>query len=529
MAEMTPAEARKLDALQNNLPYLASQCLRIKTKDGGIKAFSFNEAQQYLHSQLEAIKQADGMIRAILIKGRQTTGSTYVAGRYFQKTMYQKGKNTFIMAHDTATTDKLFNMVKLFYDSMPKGLRLPIKGSNAKELVFGTQFSQYYVGTAGSASVGRGGTVQYFHGSEVAFWKNGDDILTGVLQSVADVPGTEVILESTANGMNGLFYEMAMLALAGKSRYHVIFIPWFWMKEYRAPVPTGFTRRNDKEDNEEELAELYGLDDEQLQWRRNKIADFKGRLWMFKQEYPCNPVEAFQTSGDSLIPVEAVMKARKTKNLPSKDAPVILGVDPGRTRDRFVMARLNNRQFSYKIVPKPMNGTLNDMQQAGICITAIKQTLAAGFRNVRMFIDIGYGWGCYDRMVELGWGDYVTPVDFGDQNTNDAAYLNKRAEMHCNLRDAIISGYGIPDNDEVHADLTATPDYKQTSSSQIQLESKETIRKKLKRSPDIADAMALCFAYPVQLTAPREPDNIDAVIAKQAGVKSPLQSRRKRQ
>ncbi|CAB4137011.1 hypothetical protein UFOVP315_44 [uncultured Caudovirales phage] len=528
MTSLPPEQARKIEALQTSLPYLAGSCLRIMSKAGGLIPFNFNQAQAHLHEQIEKLRAETGMVRVLLLKARQTTGSTYVAGRYFQKTMYQKGKRSFIMAHDAETTNKLFGMVKLFYDSMPEQLRMPIKASNARELIFGTQFSQYYVGTAGNASVGRGGTIQYFHGSEVAFWPTGDEILTGVLQSVADVPGTEVILESTANGMNGLFYTMCMDALAGRGRFKLIFIPWFFMKEYRATVPPGFTRRVDKDDNEVELAELYGLDDGQLQWRRNKIADFGGRLWMFKQEYPSNPVEAFQTSGDSLIPVEAVMAARKRQVLPNKNAPVIYGVDPGRTRDRAVVARRNNRKLSYKVIPKPADGTLTEMQLAGILITLIKQTLEDGHRTVRMFIDVGYGWGAYDRMVELGWGDYVTAVDFGDQKTLDPAYLNKRAEMHCNLRDAITKeGYAIPDNDEVHADLTATPDYKQTSSGQIQLEPKEMIRKRLKRSPDIADAMALTFAYPVQLTEASEPDNIETQVRKMAGRKSPLASRRK--
>lgn len=528
MSDITPAQARKLDAVQNNLPYFSSQCLKIMSKGGGLIPFRFNQSQMFIHSELEAMRAATGMVRALVLKARQTTASTYIAGRFYQKTQYQKGKRTFIMAHDAETTNKLFGMVKLFYDNQPKELRMPLKNSNAKELIFSTQFSQYYVGTAGSGSVGRGGTVQRFHGSEVAFWPNADEILTGVLQSIADVPDTEVILESTANGMNGLFYQMVMDAIAGRSRYKLIFVPWFWMDEYRAPVPKGFARRHDNEDNEQELVDLYGLDDAQLQWRRNKIADFGGRLWMFKQEYPCNPIEAFQTSGNSLIPAEALMAARKRKIQPSPNAPVIYGVDPGRTRDRCVIARRHDRQLSYKIIPKPADGTLTDMQLAGILITIIKQTREAGQPNVRMFIDIGYSWGPYDRMVELGYGDYITAVSFGDQKTLDDAYLNKRAEMHCNLRDAILTGgYSVPDNDEVHADLTATPDYKQTSSGKIQLESKETIRKTLKRSPDIADAMALTFAYPVQLTYAPEKDNIDLAVAKIKGRKSPLQSRKR--
>ena len=68
--------------------------------------------------------------------------------------------------------------------------------------------SGYKVGTAGTKGVGRSSTIQLFHGSEVAFWPHADAHAAGVLQAVPDVEGTEVILESTANGVGNLFHEL---------------------------------------------------------------------------------------------------------------------------------------------------------------------------------------------------------------------------------------------------------------------------------------------------------------------------------
>jgi len=54
----------------------------------------------------------------------------------------------------------------------------------------------------------------------------------------------------------------------------------------------------------------------------------------------------------------------------------------------------------------------------------------------------------------------------------------------------------IPDDDELHADLMA-PEYEYDSNTRIKLEKKEQMRKRGIRSPDLADAFALTFSYPV--------------------------------
>jgi hypothetical protein len=57
-------------------------------------------------------------------------------------------------------------------------------------------------------------------------------------------------------------------AEAGIGDYQAIFVPWFWDEGYVRDA-TGFVPT----DEEMEYRETHGLTNEQLAWRRNKIAE----------------------------------------------------------------------------------------------------------------------------------------------------------------------------------------------------------------------------------------------------------------
>ena len=230
-------------------------------------------------------------------------------------------------------------MVERYHDHCPPIVKPSTGASNAKELWFNKTESGYAVGTAGTKAVGRSQTIQLFHGSEVAFWPNAATHFAGVVQAVPDLPGTELILESTANGLGGEFHERWQRAEAGIGDYIAVFIPWFWQIEYRREVPTGFVL----DEEETQYQEAHGLDLEQMAWRRNKIAELKDPL-LFKQEYPASAAEAFQTSGhDSFISAASVLKARKANLEPS--GPLVIGYDPNwKGKDRASMAWRRGRK-----------------------------------------------------------------------------------------------------------------------------------------------------------------------------------------
>lgn len=489
--KLTPKQESKHAQLQTSYPFFARYALKVRGKDGQIVPFVFNTAQEYLHQRVEAQRKKIGKVRLLVLKGRQQGCSTYIAGRFYHRTTRNSGRATFILSHEADTTEKLFQMVERFHENCPPPLKPPTDIANRRRMIFAGLNSEYFVGTAGNKDVGRGGTVQFFHGSEVAFWENTDGITTGVMQSVPDLPDTEIFLESTANGMGNYFYQQCMQAMQGKGEYELVFIPWYWQSEYRKGAPSDLIRSVE----EEKLVELYGLDNDQIYWRRMKIVAL-GSEWKFKQEYPCNAIEAFQTSGDSLINPERVMVARKS-TITDVNAPKILGVDPGRNKDRSVLVDRQGRHIRwYRIYDRKETAGRDsewEMRLAGIVANLIN---CEAYDKV--FIDCTKSWGTYDRLHEQGYGDIVSAVVFSEGAIENDIYLNKRVEIWCNMELWFGGDVRVPDDDAFQADICSMPGRKETSSGLTKLESKDNIIKVYGQSNDIGDAAACTFAYPVK-------------------------------
>lgn len=490
MSLMTERERSIRHRLKTDLEYYAAKCLKIRTKAGEVRPLSFNRAQRFIHSRLQHQLATLGKVRALILKGRQQGCSTYVGGRFYHKATHSRGLRTFILTHEDAATQNLFEMVNRYHEHCPVLVKPSTGASNAKELNFDKLDSGYKIGTAGTKGVGRSSTLQLFHGSEVAFWPHAETHAAGVLQAVPDESGTEVILESTANGLGNLFHKMWRDAENGVSEYIAIFVPWYWQEEYRKPVPSGFSLT----DEERGYAELYGLDDEQIAWRRAKIVELKDPI-LFKQEYPATAAEAFQMSGhDSYIPASLVAKARKAEC--DANGPLVIGFDPAWTGgDRHAMAWRQGR----RVLKVESKSKLDTMQSAGWAKQVIDRD-----KPKRMFIDVGgVGAGVYDRLREMGYGDIVRPVNFGSspfepERPEGGGPLNRRAEIWMKSREWLEdpAGVQIPDSDSLQADACG-PSYKYDSNTRLQIEKKEDMRRRDVPSPDEWDAVALTFAEPV--------------------------------
>ena len=328
------------------------------------------------------------------------------------------------------------------------------------------------------------------------------------MQAVAKADGSEIILESTANGLGNEFHKRWQDAEAGIGDYIAIFLPWFWDPDYRRPVPSGFVL----DDDEQEHAQAYGLDLEQMAWRRATTAELGDPL-LFKQEYPATASEAFQVTGhDSFIKPELVLKARKASL--EGIGRLVLGVDPARFGDdRFAIAWRKGRKLE-KIEAKAKIDTVAGANWVKSVIDLDKPA--------KVFIDVGgIGAGVYDLLRDWGYSDrdsgdrnIVRSIDFGGapQQTEllysqadgkpMAPPRNRRAEMWKRSREWLEEpgGVDIPDTDEIHADACA-PGYSYDMLQRLIIESKDHMRARAVRSPDLWDAVALTFAEPV----PSEP------------------------
>jgi hypothetical protein len=294
MAAVVDPRIRELrKKLLKDFRFYAKHVLKIRTKDGQIKKFVLNVAQEELLRVIVQQMETEGKVRIIILKGRQMGLSTVVGGFLYWWVSQHKAQKAMVVTHHGDSTKTLFDMTKRYFENTPDMLRPHTKYSSRKELMFDILDSSYTVATAGGESIGRGETITQAHISELAFWQasSAKDNLNGLLQCIPNTPGTAVFIESTANGVSGPYYEMWKGAVEGTNGYVPVFLPWFIDAQYREPVPDNFKRTPDEED----LAKKYGLDNEQLMFRRRKVA--ASGLELFQQEYPCNADEAFLTSG----------------------------------------------------------------------------------------------------------------------------------------------------------------------------------------------------------------------------------------
>ena len=529
--------------LNTDLPFFMEKApIIVKNKKGELVTFRLNRAQAHIHACLERQLKETGKVRALILKGRQEGCSLYMTARNYWKCSRNRGVSSLLISHDSKATDHLFSMVKRYQKYINPVLHPEEGAANRYQLVLAELESSFSAGTAGNEDIGRGGTHQVMHWSEVAYTKNAELIQDGAMQTVPNAPGTEIVMESTANGPVGLFYNMCDAALHSKGEYQLIFVPWWWMEEYEE-MDRGETLTEEEEEYANNNLGEYHPDvvRRKIAWRRAKIFEFGGSvnfergLRKFRQVYPANPVEAFQASGAGLVQPDAIMAARKNRTITDDNAPLILGVDSaggGDASDRTILAFRRGRVFEeYIKVPKMPN---MDMALAGVIVNEIRK------RGVDMvFVDVGFGHGTIDRLHEMGYRRMVQAVGFGERALRPDVYMNKRSEM---LIDAAewINGRGVrmPDDDELHSDLAAVPIDETTSNGLKYIKPKKDIKKLLGgKSTDIFDAFGLTFAYPVRKQTSgavgsggkgASGNMADGGWAKKGGGgKSPLKSRRR--
>jgi len=274
--------------------------LRIRTKTGKMH-FKLNR------SQSEYARRCTR--RNIVLKARQVGITTYIAARFFIRTITRRGTLSVQVAHDRESAEEIFRIVKRFWDRLPISIREgPLRTSycNARQLVFPGLDSEYCV-TAADDNAGRGWTIQNLHCSEVARWgRGGEEALASLRAAV--VPGGEIVLESTPNGAGGLFYEEWQRA--PESGYTRHFFPWWFEPSYKKRRGRTFAPFTVEE---QALMLQHGLTPDQIAWRRMQWQSLRA---LAAQEFSEDPVSCFRSSGECVFDQEAVERAWKGSSDP---------------------------------------------------------------------------------------------------------------------------------------------------------------------------------------------------------------------
>ena len=236
VSDLPSLEAVKQELARRNDSDWLLYNVKIVNKDGDTVPFLLNEIQKQIDDKIKELEAAGIPARIIILKSRQVGGSTYIQGKFICRIIKNKNRIALVVAHRDDSTNAIFEKAKFMNNNLPAHVKPLQQASNARELIFdrpphykGKQEglnSRIKVQTAGSDGIGRSDTHYYVHLSEFAFYSgNPKKSLTGILQSVPNIPGTIVLIESTGNGMND-FKDIWDAAEAGENEWVPMFFAW---------------------------------------------------------------------------------------------------------------------------------------------------------------------------------------------------------------------------------------------------------------------------------------------------------------
>lgn len=315
-------------------------------------------------------------IRYIILKARQMGISTLIEALCYWWTSTHRYVTSVIIAHDKNAVGTLYKMFRRYYEYSHPHFQPDRKYNTKNELVFDVSDEvkkdyaeegktppglQSEIKTMVAADgKGRADNINFFHGSEVAFWDDSADIVSSALQAVPMAPESFVFLESTANGIGGYFYDEWQLAKRGESQFKPLFFPWHQHYKYELPATD---EDNGHLDDEEEA--LYVLFEEsgypreswpkKIAFRRRKKLEFRTDPKKFYQEYPSTPEEAFLASGRPVFDTRQLQEMEKiaveaAKTHPYKCGDIIKNPDPT-SADKYIF---NEFRRTNEIDPSPL-------------------------------------------------------------------------------------------------------------------------------------------------------------------------------
>ena len=504
----TPAASKEeRRAKLRDFNYYREKFLKVRPRQGGERIpFILNNAQRVLHARIEAERAEFGMVRALIPKARRMGVSTYIGGRYFHQTSTMFGRRAQVVAHRSDSASNLHKEIKEFFLGLPHAVRPSISASNAYELVFDGLKSLYKVASADGGDIGRSDDFHDLHLSEAAFFDNTEDLSSGLLQTVQNLPNTEIAMESTGNGQSGMFFNMCEEAnrQQNKGPWRIHFLPWAVMPEYREAVPFAWKAPQEFE----EYGKMHGLDREQLHWfwRQNyTIATMNGGQpekihRLTRQEYPSVYSECFMADSTlDFFPASTVAAAMARKAAPSSGALKLLCVDPaGDGQDKPFVCDRQGSAIGARVWGELTNRDYN------VQADWLRQTFER-FDMDAILIDVtGTGKGLVDatrlRMARYG-AEKVVAVNFAWGAMNDTLYGNRRSELHDRFQRWLQGDVSMPNDkllqEEASAYKWGLGGCRRDEKARLFMTAKEKIKSVIGRSPDRLDACAVSMAVDV--------------------------------
>lgn len=332
---------------QSDPSFVFAVCFVILFKETGEKKpFIMRFAQRKLLWELEGMRRAGKPIRLILLKARQWGGSTLVQlYMAWIQLFLRSGWNSIIVAQTDATSRRIKAMYSLVLERFPafifdeEQLKFSPKERSNSDFVI-TNLSRKVirdnvvtVSSYEHIDSEAGANVALAHFSEVALWnetpmKTPESVIRVVDGGMLELPLTLQVLESTARGRAGYFYDEWQEAKAGRSSRQALFVPFYEIefdtKEFDSPAQKRhfaeqLIANKDQRSTEDRTAEpgsyLYSL------WLKGATLEHIN-LYVHKRkgyhdhahiasEMPSDDVECFMYSGNLIFNPDLIEQQRK--------------------------------------------------------------------------------------------------------------------------------------------------------------------------------------------------------------------------
>lgn len=304
----------------------------IVTKDGTKALFKLNRAQRdFVEKYLFAPKPYK---KLIILKARQLGFTTLISLWFLDEIIFNPNTEALQIAHTLKDAGELFNRkisfaVKNFYQCVSDLLTMSQKSAKKIQFEYEDENGGKSISSFTVSNSGRSGTNHLLHISELGklaklYLGRAEEVVTGTLPSVP-ANGTAII-ESTAEGQSGLFWEMYSKAMKRKNfitpelsaiEFYPVFYNWTWDDQEidRTIAQTGIISISQMKECEidwQEYKDEHSLSDKEISFYYAKFIALNEDIDKLHQEYPTTEMEAFIGSGSNYFSL------RKTAELYEK-------------------------------------------------------------------------------------------------------------------------------------------------------------------------------------------------------------------
>ena len=285
----------------------------VKDETGKKVLFKLRWAQKFLLKNLWFLN--------IILKARQLGFTTVICLYFLDQVLFKENQSAGIIAHTQEDAENIFrNKIMFAWDNLEEQLKTSyeVDTSNAKQLKFNNG------GSIRVATSMRSDTLQYLLITELGtlalkYPEKAKEVISGSLNTIHK--GQMLVIESTAKGQSGKFFDLCMMALRlfrsqkkpTEMDYEFFFFPWFKNDAYQMTNPNVVvTQEMTEYFDKVEMLVGEKIPIEKRRWYVKKL-ETQGED--MKSEFPSTPEEAFEASVEGAIYGKEMDRVRRDKRI----------------------------------------------------------------------------------------------------------------------------------------------------------------------------------------------------------------------